>query len=82
MYVCVYLFDMLIFVFVVLTKKKRKKSIIIFHSVSGTALFRENKPLLSVNGHSIESCILPIPFELCLYLFSLNLFSSDVGAGE
>ena len=71
------------FVFVILTKKKRKKSIITFQTVSGTALFRENRPLLYFNGHSIESCIMPNPFELCqfVYLFSFNLFSSDVGVG-
>ena len=64
-------------------KKKRKKSIITFQTVSGTALFRENWPLLYVNRHSIESCIMPNPFELCLfvYLFRFNLFSSDVGVG-
>ena len=75
------LFYMLIFVFVILTKKKRKKSIINFQTVSATALFRENRPLLHVNGHSTESCIMPNPIELCLfvYLFSFNLFSSDVG---
>ena len=64
-------------------EKKRKKSIIIFQTFSGTALFRENRPLLYVNGHSIESCIMPNPIELCLFvcLFSFNLFSSDVGVG-
>ena len=51
-------------------EKKRKKSIITFQTVSGTTLFHENRPLLCVNGHSIESCILPNPFELCLcFLF-------------
>ena len=64
-------------------EKKRKKSIITFQTVSGTALFRENRPLLYFNGHSIESCIMPNPFELCLfvYLFSFSLFSSGVGVG-
>ena len=64
-------------------EKKRQKSIITFQTVSGTALFRENRPLLYFNGHSIESCLMPNPFELCLfvYLFSLYLFSSDVGVG-
>ena len=42
-------------------------------------------PFLDVNGHSIESCIMPNPFELCqfvyLHVFSFNLFSSDVGVG-
>ena len=64
-------------------EKKRKKSIITFQTVSGTALFRENRPLLYFNGHSIESCLMPNPSELFLfvYLFSFNLFSSDVGVG-
>ena len=64
-------------------EKKRKKSIITSQTISGTALFRENRPLLYVDVHSIESCIMPNPIELCLlvYLFSFNLFSSDVGVG-
>ena len=40
-------------------EKKRKKSIITFQTVSGNALFREYRPLLYVNGHSIESSIMP-----------------------
>ena len=58
-------------------EKKGKKSIITFQTVSGTALFRENMPLLYINGQSIESCIMPNPIELCLfflYLFSFHLF--------
>ena len=64
-------------------EKKRKKSIINFQTVSGTALFRENRPLVYVNGHIIESYIMPNPTELCLfvYLFSFIFFSSDVGVG-
>ena len=64
-------------------EKKRKKSVITFQTVSGTALFRENRPLFYVNGHNIKSCIMANPIELCLfvYLFSFNLFSSDVGVG-
>ena len=42
-------------------------------------------PFLDVNGHSIESCIMPNSFELCqfvyLHVFSFNLLSSDVGVG-
>ena len=69
--ICLHLlFDMLIFVLVILTKKKRKISIITFQTVSGNALFRENRPLHYVNGHGIDSCIVPNPFELCLCLFS------------
>ena len=76
---------MLLFVFANFTKKgkKRKISIITFQTVSGAALFRENRPLLYVNGHSIESCILPkIHLNyISVYLFSFNLLSSDVGVG-
>ena len=50
-------------------EKERKKSIISFQTVSRTVLFRENRHLLYVNDHSIESCILPNSFELCLCLF-------------
>ena len=55
MYDCIYLFDMPIFVFVFNQKEKKgKKSILTFQTFSGTALFRENRPVLS---------------ELCLGLF-------------
>ena len=51
-------------------EKKRKKSIITFQTVSGTALFRENRPLLYVNGRSIESCIMPIQLNyVCLFIY-------------
>ena len=65
-------------------ERKRKKSIITLQTVSGTALFRENRPLLYVNGQSIESCIMLNPIELCLivYFFNFNLFSSDVGVED
>ena len=62
---------MLLFVFVILTKKKRKKEVY------------DNFP--DCFWDCFGSCIMPNPFELCqfvyLHVFSFNLLSSDVGVG-
>ena len=55
-------------------KKKRKKSIITFQLFLGLLCFEKIGLFSMLICHSIESCIMLNPFELCLYVY-LHVFS-------